>query len=150
MTFKADVKRLQVKLNKLKRDSKSKSNVSVIVGYTANYALPVHENLTAQHKKGTQAKYLEQPFREMSNGGDFTRIIARVTKRTGDLGKGLLTAGLALQRNSQQIVPVDTGFLRASAFTREEGSSNSIPIIPENARLNKAGRFIDKDTGRFL
>jgi len=35
---------------------------------------------------------------------------------------GLKAAGLALQRESQQLVPVDTGNLKASAFTRAEGS----------------------------
>lgn len=39
-------------------------NVSAVVGYTANYALFVHEDLEARHKPGKQAKYLEQPLRE--------------------------------------------------------------------------------------
>lgn len=30
------------------------------------YAVPVHERLNARHKPGTQAKYLEQPFKEMA------------------------------------------------------------------------------------
>ena len=36
----------------------------VWVGYTANYAIYVHENLQARHKPGKQAKFLEQPARE--------------------------------------------------------------------------------------
>jgi len=36
----------------------------IVVGYTANYAVYVHENLQARHKPPTQAKYLEQPARE--------------------------------------------------------------------------------------
>jgi hypothetical protein len=35
----------------------------VIVGYTANYAIYVHENLEAHHKPGKTAKYLEGPMR---------------------------------------------------------------------------------------
>ena len=35
-----------------------------IVFYTASYAVFVHENLKARHKKGKQAKYLEQPLKE--------------------------------------------------------------------------------------
>jgi len=35
----------------------------VIVGYTANYAVFVHENLDATHKPGKQAKFLEEPLR---------------------------------------------------------------------------------------
>lgn len=35
---------------------------------------------------------------------------------------GLKAAGLALQRESQRLVPVDTGNLKASAFTRATGA----------------------------
>jgi hypothetical protein len=34
------------------------------VGYTAAYAIYVHERLELTHKPGKQAKFLEQPFRE--------------------------------------------------------------------------------------
>lgn len=46
-------------------------NVSVYLGYggtAAPYAVYVHENLTAKHHEGQQAKYLEQPFNEAKNG----------------------------------------------------------------------------------
>lgn len=39
-------------------------------------------------------------------------------RRTKAMGRGLLKAGLLLQRYSQLIVPVDKGILKASAFTR--------------------------------
>lgn len=46
-------------------------------------------------------------------------------KKKGELGPkvelGLKTAGLFLQRESQLLVPVDFGVLKASAFTRAEG-----------------------------
>lgn len=46
-------------------------------------------------------------------------------KRRADLApavaRGLKLAGLVLQRESQLIVPVDTGNLKASAFTRASG-----------------------------
>lgn len=38
---------------------------------------------------------------------------------------GLIKAGLFLQRKSQEVVPVDTGALRASAFTRVVQGSRS-------------------------
>lgn len=38
------------------------------------------------------------------------------------VSRGLFKAGLALQRESQRIVPVDTGALKASAFTSAKGS----------------------------
>lgn len=37
------------------------------------------------------------------------------------VSRGLRLAGLHLQRESQKIVPIDTGNLRSSAFTRREG-----------------------------
>lgn len=36
----------------------------------------------------------------------------------GNIEKGLIKAGLFLQRKSQEIVPVQFGFLKASAYTR--------------------------------
>jgi hypothetical protein len=36
----------------------------VIVGFTANYAVYVHENTNARHKPGRVAKFLEKPARE--------------------------------------------------------------------------------------
>ncbi len=37
------------------------------------------------------------------------------------MSQGLLVAGLRLQREAMQLCPVDTGALRASAFTRLDG-----------------------------
>jgi len=37
--------------------------IDVIVGYTAMYAVYVHENLEARHAPGKQAKFLEGPLR---------------------------------------------------------------------------------------
>lgn len=44
-------------------EAESGSNPSVIVGYTEEYAIFVHENLEAHHPVG-QAKFLEQPLKE--------------------------------------------------------------------------------------
>jgi len=49
-------------------------DTDVIVGYVADYAVYVHENLQAKHKPGKQAKYLEQPAREKKN--EIFKIIA--------------------------------------------------------------------------
>lgn len=98
---------------------------SVIVGYTANYALKVHEDMNAKHKKGKTAKYLERPTRELSNGGEIKRIVDTAVGRGVSLEDALLLAGLRIQRESQKIVPVDTGNLKGSAFTRKESSNNT-------------------------
>ena len=36
--------------------------INLNLGYSADYALPVHENLLAEHKPPTQAKFLEVPL----------------------------------------------------------------------------------------
>lgn len=87
----------------------------VRVGYTQSYALYVHENLEAHHKVG-QAKYLEQPARELS--GTLVGIVKTALHAGKNLAQALVLAGLRLQRESQLLVPVDTGALKNSAFTR--------------------------------
>ena len=53
--------------------------VEVQVGYTAGYALYVHENLDARHKAGKQAKFLEQPLRELHK--EFVSLVTQELKR---------------------------------------------------------------------
>ena len=52
-------------------------------------------------------------------------VLAKLRKQREVIGanveKGLKLAGLLLQRESQNLVPVDLGILKASAFTRAEG-----------------------------
>ena len=52
---------------------------TVQVGYTAEYALYVHEILDNYHKPPTQAKFLEQPAREKKD--EIFGIIARAARR---------------------------------------------------------------------
>ena len=95
-------------------DAKTKGKPSVTVGFSQNYAIYVHENLEVHHPVG-QAKYLEQPAREM--GKELGQITAEVIKNGGTVEEGLLVAGLELQRAAQELTPVDTGALKSSAFT---------------------------------
>lgn len=108
---------LRKKLRQLEVDAHKDSEASVIVGYTQQYAIYVHENLEAHHPVG-QAKFLEQPARE--NGHRYAQIAADQLRKKRTMAQSLLVAGLALQADSQRLVPVDTGSLRASAFTRLE------------------------------
>jgi len=52
-------------------------------------------------------------------------VLARMHEASEKMGRGcargLKKAGLRLQRESQRLVPVDYGVLKASAFTRSEG-----------------------------
>lgn len=128
-------KELLRKFEKLEQESRRKNNGDVVVGYAASYALIVHENLETAHgvafnvkhggKPGfknrgpnQQAKYLEQPFRELRSR--IMEIVAAAMKNGASLINGLLTGGRFLQRESQKLVPVDTGNLKGSAFTERE------------------------------
>lgn len=110
--------RLQKKLADLRRDNKENEKEAAIVGYSQRYAIIVHEDLTARHKEGKTAKYLEGPARRLQ--GELAAIIRNVWIKTRSLRKGLLVAGLRLQRESQEIVPIDTSALKASAYTALE------------------------------
>lgn len=90
-------------------------NASVKVGYQAEYSVYVHENLEANHPNGGQAKFLEQPAREMR--AELAQGVSNDIRSGMTLEQSLLRAGLKLQGASQKLVPVDTGNLRASAFT---------------------------------
>lgn len=65
-----------------------------------------------------QAKFLEAPARELAK--ELGAIVRRALTSGKTMAQGLLLAGLRLQREAQKRVPVDTGALRASAFTRLE------------------------------
>jgi hypothetical protein len=119
---------------------------SVIVGYTASYAVHVHENLEAAHgqeynvkhaqhygprskKAGElvvqrgpnqQAKFLEKPARELTNDGTLKGVFNDAIQGGADFQQALYLTGLAIQRSSQEIVPYVTGNLHGSAFTRKE------------------------------
>lgn len=108
---------LDNKLKAMISGSSGTKGPTVTVGYTQNYALPVHENLQAYHPVG-QAKYLEEPARLHKK--KIATIVREALKKKVSLAKALLLAGLFLQRESQLLVPVDTGALKGSAFTKVE------------------------------
>jgi hypothetical protein len=120
---------------KLMAEAKKQDGIEVQVGYTAAYAVYVHENIKMvlkgkprPKKRGrgrgfywdpqgkAQAKFLEEPARILLP--ELKRVVEEVTKATGSLEKGMLAAGFRLQRESQIRVPVDKGILKNSAFTR--------------------------------
>lgn len=106
-------------LAKLAKSAKAQHGKSVIVGYTAQYAIYVHEDMQSMHTVGN-AKFLEAPARELSNSGQLQGIIERAYKNGASLQDALAVGALRIQRESQLQVPIDTGNLRASAFTRKE------------------------------
>lgn len=112
----ANVEGQDLLIAKLKAMLVAQQSVDVIVGYTAEYAIHVHEDLEAYHSNG-EAKYLERPFKEL--GPTLFKIVVTAMKGGATVEQALLLAGLRLQRESQKLVPVDTGNLKSSAFTRK-------------------------------
>lgn len=53
--------------------------IRVIVGYTASYAIYVHEDLNARHKPGKAAKFLESPARDMQS--ELADIVIREVRK---------------------------------------------------------------------
>ena len=76
----------------------------------------IHRGYYWDPQDRAQPNFLVGPFREMRE--ELTGIVRQVYEKKGDMEKALLTAGLRLQREAQQRVPVEFGFLKASAWTR--------------------------------
>lgn len=108
---------LTVKLSKRAQKVLKDKNVVAVVGYKAPYSVYVHEDLHARHSTG-QAKFLEQPARKLAR---FLHVrIFEHLKQGLTLSQALYTIGLKLQMESQDLVPIDTGRLHGSVFTRLE------------------------------
>ena len=106
------------------RSLKGKKRLELEVGYSAPHAVYVHEDLSANHPNGGQAKYLEQPARQMRNR--MAGIIRRSVLAKNGLEEGMIRAGQALLAASRPLVPVDTGELRDSGFVRVVGGSDVV------------------------
>ena len=110
-------------------------HASVMVGFSAKYAIFVHENtqpktlgLNVPRRSGLGVywgpahygpKFLERPARELAP--TLGKIAGAVKKKGGTLAQGLVAAGMRLERDSKENVPVEYGNLRASGFTELEG-----------------------------
>ena len=89
-----------------------RSYLHVKVTYTTPYAVYVHEDLTKYHAPPTQAKFVEQPFRQLRP--QMVEAVAKKLKQRKSLEDALMVAGRMLYEASQVLVPVDTGALKAS------------------------------------
>lgn len=119
------VSKLIGQLNTMAAQSKKRDDGDVLVGYSQNYALHVHER-DVYHETGTW-KYLEKAYKEVYPS--ILHTIKEVYKKTGSVQKGLLISGLRIQRVSQdKYCPVDTGALKASAWTATEDDARSAAL----------------------
>lgn len=108
-------KNLQKIFSKMIKEGKPRD---IEVGYTANYALYVHEmvgaNFQAPH---AEAKFLEKALRRIKP--EVGKLVKSNLARGASFGQSLYMVGLRVQRDSQKIAPIDTGHLKGSAYTRE-------------------------------
>ncbi len=122
---------LQRKLKALGKKYGDETKPVVVVGYEAAYAVKIHEDIEMKMRGKPrpsgigeywgphgQAKFLEQPARQ--HAADYARIAEEVLKRGGTMTQALVAAGTQLQADSQDLVPVEYGNLKASAFTEVE------------------------------
>lgn len=96
--------------------AKKNAKVDLHIGYACPYAVYVHENLTANHPNGGQAKYLEEPSRTYST--QMAEIANQAVRRGSGLAEALMEAGEFLLAKSRELVPVDTGLLKSSGYVR--------------------------------
>lgn len=103
------VDRLQKRLAALARRHKPVSQA--VVKYTAPYAVYVHEDMQAFHPTG-QAKFLETAIR--TEASHVAQVVRTELAHGKSMEEALLTGGYVVLFASNALVPVDTGFLRAS------------------------------------
>lgn len=108
---------VNAKLRKLADRSRQKDAGALVVGFSQSYAIYVHE-VPARHKPGKQWKYLETAVRRLAP--EIPRIVEATYRVTGSIYAGLLKAALRIQAAAQLLTPVDTGALKASAFTAKD------------------------------
>lgn len=117
-------------LERRKRKVESELKHHVVVGYSAPYAVYVHENMEMKlegepRPSGIgvywgrptapgQSKFLEEPARTKA------KLIgvrtAQVAKSTGSIIRALKAGGNLLKTESQNLVPVEYGDLKDSAY----------------------------------
>ena len=113
------LRKLVEKLRAKAAQSIKDDNVSVLVGYTASYALWVHEMDAKTLGQGVPRpsglghywgpsdegpKFLERPARELAK--ELGRIVANMLRQRRTMAQGLVAAGLRLQRESQKMILV--------------------------------------------
>lgn len=102
-----------------------------LVGYEAEYAVHVHEDVEMKLKglprpsgigeywgPHGQAKFLETPGRR--NAQKYAEIVRQSIRQGKSIKEATKLAALELLRDSQELVPVEYGNLRASGFVQEE------------------------------
>lgn len=104
---------IKLRLNKMAQ--KYAASYRLRVGYSAPYSIFVHERLDVFHPNGT-AKFLENAARRA--GKRIGRNVGQRIKRGMAVRDSLMMGGEELLAESNDDVPVDTGFLLSSGFVK--------------------------------
>lgn len=96
-----------------KRRIKGAPRATLQVGYTAHYAIYVHEDLQKRHIRG-EAKFLTNAAKRCA--AKMRIAIKREIDNRNGLEAGLQEAGKMLLEASNRLVPVDTGYLRQTGY----------------------------------
>lgn len=107
-----NLEKVLTEFRKRRRNAADKLS-TVKVGYSAPYALAVHERLDVFHPNG-QAKFLEQPIRTEEK--KMAEIIRNRLRGGSNLYEAHRDAAKHLIKMSFPLVPVDTGRLLNSWF----------------------------------
>lgn len=105
------------RIKELNQHLKLDTNTNIMVGYAANHSTIVHET-NANYNDGKQWKYLETPAKALQ--GTFARELVQSYRTAGSVRRGLRRCANTLYAASQELVPVDTGELKASGFVAWE------------------------------
>lgn len=109
--------KIHIRLEERKRRVSGGATPTVRTGYEAEYAVHVHEDRQAHHPIG-KAGFLIDPFRRLR--AELRKQIADDLRKGIPLKTALLRAGVKVQYYSEMEVPVLTGFLKSTAFTKVE------------------------------
>lgn len=102
---------LAVRAERARRDGR----VRYEVGFTAVYALRIHEDLELRHANG-QARFLSSAVTDLR--ARLGNIIADTLRKGGTMKDAQQRAGEVLLAEAKRRVPVDTGALRDSGYCR--------------------------------
>jgi hypothetical protein len=105
---------LMAKLTAINKKTAKDYSKYVQIIYEAPYAVYVHEDLEMPHAPPTQAKYLETAMKQQSKSGEMSRVITRHLKKGDTIGEAMKQSALKILEKSNELVPVDTGFLKES------------------------------------
>lgn len=100
------------------RSLKGRKTVAYGIGFSAPYAVFVHENLENYHKPPTQAKFLETAAKTKAD--EAVKEIARFVKTKHGLEHGIVSGARIILEEAKRLCPVDTGFLKSSGYVTQK------------------------------